>query len=185
MKELCKKCFWLLFILISLFSCKKDDDKQQQEEEGSLLTVDEKSFLQYQIGDSLVFGRYYYDDFIEDSVSYKITSRSETDHSIEYYFIGIKDYDGSFLIEKEEGELNFILTFKAHELVPIVIEKVTKSFERFTMNDHIFTDVLLIEKDSSQNSQHHCNINRAYVSKNNGFIQIQKDCFVFKLVETY
>ena len=102
MKELCKKCFWLLFILISLFSCKKDDDKQQQEEEGSLLTVDEKSFLQYQIGDSLVFGRYYYDDFIEDSVSYKITSRSETDHSIEYDFIGIKDYDGSFLIEKKK-----------------------------------------------------------------------------------
>jgi len=102
MKELCKKCFWLLFILISLFSCKKEDDRQQPEG-NSILTADEKSYLlQYQIGDSLVFGRYYYDDFIEDSVSYKITSRSETDQSIEYDFIGIKDYDGSFLIEKKK-----------------------------------------------------------------------------------
>jgi len=101
MKELCKKSFWLLFMLISLFSCKKEDDKHQSEG-NSILTADEKSYLQYQIGDSLVFGRYYYDDFIEDSVSYKITSRNETDHSIEYDFIGIEDYDGSFLIEKKK-----------------------------------------------------------------------------------
>ena len=184
MKELCKKSFWLLFILTSLFSCKKDDDKQQQEE-SSILTTDEKSYLQYQIGDSLVFGKYYYDDFIEDSVSYKITSKNETDHSIEYDFIGIEDYDGRFAIIKQDGKLNFLLTFHINEVVSLVIEKVVDNFESYTMNEQVYYDVLLIEKDSSQNSEHHCNINRAYLSKNNGFIQIQKDCYVFKLVETY
>lgn len=184
MKELDRIIVVLFLITIGFIACKKNSDDKQISNSTNL-TIEEKSYLNYEVSDSLVFGEYYYDDFIEDSVSYKITSKTENANSVEYDFQGIDDYNGNLLLEKKDGEINIVLTFIRPNTVNFIIEKVSGRLDSFTVNDHDYSDILLIEKDSTQNQFHHCNIFRAYVAKNEGIVQIQKDCYVYKLVKTY
>lgn len=179
-----KTVILLIICIVSFISCKKEEDNLG-DNEGLFLSQDEISYLPYEIGDSLVFGRYYHDGFTEDSVSYYITSKQKTESDVKYDFEGIDDYGGYFKVEKVKGNLNYHVNFYVNEYFSYDIEKISNEIPSFTMNEQIYNNVLLIEKDSSQNSVDPYSISRAYIAKEVGVIYIHKDNFIFKLVEHY